>query len=221
MILTEYTSNTLYYREKGIVVRSTDAYLPMFQLPKLPYAFNALEPYIDAITMEIHYTKHHQTYVDSLNAVLEHYPTVASLPVNELLTTIMTTAIPEADKIKIKNFGGGHANHSFYWSIMGTKKSPDTLLEKRIAESFGSLTEFKDQFTQKALTLFGSGWVWLVENKEKLLELYSLPNQDSPYSLGHTPILSIDLWEHAYYLKYQNKRKDYINNWWNVVTILS
>ena len=193
----------------------------MFQLPELPYAFNALEPYIDAATMEIHYKKHHQTYVDNLNTVLEQTPKLANLSIQELLATVLTTDVSEENKTKIKNFGGGHANHSFFWSILGNKKMPDPLLENRITETFGSLDQFKDLFTQKSLTLFGSGWVWLVENKEKSLELYTLPNQDSPYSLGHTPILGIDLWEHAYYLKYQNKRKDYIDNWWNVVTILS
>ncbi len=193
----------------------------MFQLPELPYAFNALEPYIDVATMEIHYKKHHQAYVDSLNTVLEQTPKLANLSIQELLATVLTTDISEETKTKIKNFGGGHANHSFFWSILGNKKRPDPILENRINETFGSLDQFKDLFTQKSLTLFGSGWVWLVENKEKSLELYALPNQDSPYSLGHTPILCIDLWEHAYYLKYQNKRKDYINNWWNVVTILS
>lgn len=192
----------------------------MFQLPKLSYSFNALEPTIDARTMEIHYTKHHQAYIDNLNTVLAHYPDLESLSIEQLLSSIMDTTIPEADKIKIKNFGGGHANHSLYWSIMGTKKSPDTQLEHRITETFGSLAAFKDQFTQKALTLFGSGWVWLIEDSKQTLQCYALPNQDSPYLLGHTPLLGIDLWEHAYYLNYQNKRKDYIDNWWNVVTLL-
>jgi len=193
----------------------------MFQLPKLSYSFDALEPSIDARTMEIHYAKHHQAYIDNLNAVLAQYPTLGSLSIEKLLSTITDTTIPETDKIKIKNFGGGHANHSLYWSIMGTKKSPDAQLENRITNNFRSLTDFKDQFTQKALTFFGSGWVWLVEDEKKMLQCYTLPNQDSPYLLGHTPLLGIDLWEHAYYLKYQNKRKDYIDNWWNVVTILS
>ena len=193
----------------------------MFQLPKLSYSFDALEPTIDAKTMEIHYTKHHQAYIDNLNTVLERFPQLATLSIQELLSTVMTTNIPDIDKTKIINFGGGHANHSLYWSIMGNKKNPNPDLVKQISITFGSITQFKERFTAIALSLFGSGWVWLVENKEKSLELYTLPNQDSPYSLGHTPILCIDLWEHAYYLKYQNKRKDYIDSWWNVVTILS
>ena len=193
----------------------------MFQLPELAYSFDALEPYIDTATMEIHYKKHHQAYIDNLNTTLEQTPKLANLSIQELLATVMTTDISEEYKTKIKNFGGGHANHSFFWSILGNKKMPNPMLENRITKTFGSLEQFKELFTQKSLTLFGSGWVWLVENKEKSLELYTLPNQDSPYLLGHTPILCIDLWEHAYYLKYQNKRKDYINNWWNVVTILS
>lgn len=192
----------------------------MFQLPKLEFEYNALEPYIDARTMEIHYTKHHQTYVDNLNAVVEKYPDIASLSIQELLTTVMTTAIPDTDKLKIKNFGGGHANHSFFWSILGNKKIPNQVLIKRITESFDSLDNFKNLFTQHALSLFGSGWVWLVENKEKALEIYTLPNQDSPYLQGHTPLLGLDLWEHAYYLTYQNKRKDYVANWWNILTEL-
>ncbi|MFZ2025508.1 MAG: superoxide dismutase [Microgenomates group bacterium] len=192
----------------------------MFQLPKLAYSFDALEPSIDHTTMEIHYKKHHQAYVDNLNTVLERYPNLSTLPIQTLLSTIFNEEMPETDKIKIRNFGGGHANHTFFWSIMGNKKTPDTDVVKRILDSYGSLEHFKEQFTKSALGLFGSGWVWLVENNEKSLELYTLPNQDSPYLLGHTPILGLDLWEHAYYLKYQNKKADYINNWWSIVTLL-
>jgi Fe-Mn family superoxide dismutase len=189
-------------------------------LPALHYSFDALEPYIDAKTMEIHYTKHHQTYVDKLNAVLSKYPILADTSISTLLETLKTLTVDEKDRMTIRNAGGGHANHTFFWSILGPKKNQDTTLIKRIAETFGSIDEFKKQFSDVALNHFGSGWAWLVENKEKKLVIYSTPNQDSPLINGDMPLITLDLWEHAYYLKYQNRRAEYITNWWNVLTFI-
>ena len=192
----------------------------MYTLPTLPYSFDSLEPYIDTRTMEIHYTKHHQTYLDKFNAILTKHPELEQTPVEELLKKLSTLPIDEADKTAIRNSGGGFANHSFFWTILGKTKTPDTVLIERITKTFGSLDMFKERFSTLAANHFGSGWVWLVEDENKNLQIYATPNQDSPYGKGHTPILTIDLWEHAYYLLYQNRRAEYIKNWWNVVTIL-
>lgn len=188
-------------------------------LPKLPYSYDALEPFIDVKTMEIHHTKHHQTYVDKLNAVLDKHPVLAEKPVEELLKSLNSLKIDETDKKMIRNHGGGHLNHSLFWTIMGKKKTVDNKLVERIKKDFGSVDAFKEKFNAAATNQFGSGWVWLVDNNGKL-EVYSLPNQDSPYLTGHTPIIGLDVWEHAYYLKYQNKRPDYITAWWNVLQLL-
>lgn len=192
----------------------------MITLPKLPYAFDALEPYIDARTMEIHVTKHHQAYIDKLNAVLVKYPSLAGTPVEELLGKMSTLSMEEKDRVALKNSGGGHVNHAFFWTVMGPIKSPDTLLIERITKEFGSIEAFKKIFTDVAVGHFGSGWAWLAENKQKKLEIYTTANQDSPYLTGHTPIIALDLWEHAYYLLYQNRRAEYVANWWNVLTCL-
>ncbi len=189
-------------------------------LPKLEYAYSALEPYIDAKTMELHYSKHHQTYVDKLNAVLAKYPEIADKPLEELLKSINSLAIPEADKKTIRNHGGGHHNHSFFWSIMGPTKQMDEKLTTDINSTFGSVEEFKKQFEDVAITTFGSGWAWLVRDNNDRLQIYSTPNQDSPLMQNHTPVIGLDVWEHAYYLKYQNKRPDYINAWWNVLKLI-
>lgn len=191
-----------------------------YTLPKLPYAYNALEPYIDAQTMEIHHTKHHQAYIDKLNVVIEKYPALANLPLAELLQNLNTLKVDEADRSAIRNHGGGHANHSFFWQLMGPEKQIDESLQKEIIRTFDSLEVFKEKFTQSALTRFGSGWAWLVRNSEGKLEIYSTTNQDSPYMQGHTPLIGVDVWEHAYYLKYQNRRPEYITNWWNVLKLL-
>jgi superoxide dismutase, Fe-Mn family len=188
-------------------------------LPKLPYGYDALEPFIDAKTMEIHHTKHHQTYVDKLNTVLEKHPDLAEMDLVELMKKLNSLDIPEADKKAMKNHGGGHLNHSLFWTIMGKEKAEDKALVDRITTDFGSVEEFKKKFTETATLHFGSGWAWLVDNNGKL-EVYSLPNQDSPYLTGHTPIIGLDVWEHAYYLKYQNKRPDYITAWWNVLKLV-
>ncbi len=189
-------------------------------LPKLPYAYDALEPWIDAQTMEIHYTKHHQTYVDKLNAVLEKHPNLANRPVEDLLKNLANLGIPEADQKAIRNHGGGHLNHSLFWTIMGPAKQVDEALVADITSTFGSLDDFKKQFTDLATTLFGSGWVWLARDENEKLHVHQMPNQDSPYLHGHTPVLGLDVWEHAYYLKYQNRRPEYISAWWNVVKLL-
>lgn len=191
-----------------------------YTLPKLPYAYDALEPFIDAKTMEIHHTKHHQTYVDKLNTVLDKHPNLAGEPLEQLLANLATLDIPEADKKMIRNHGGGHTNHTLFWQIMGPTKSVDQELVAGIEQEWSSLEDFKKTFTDMAVGLFGSGWVWLAKDEHNKLHLHAMPNQDSPLLHGHTPILGLDVWEHAYYLKYQNKRAEYITAWWNVLKLL-
>ncbi len=188
-----------------------------FTLPKLPYAVDALEPHIDARTMEIHHGKHHQTYIDKLNAALANYPELAERPVEELLQDL--DAIPEDIRTAIRNHGGGHANHSFFWHIMGPSAGGEAsgAIGAALTGTFGSFADFKEKFAAAAVGQFGSGWAWLVADVDKKLSVMSTPNQDSPLSQSKTPLLGIDIWEHAYYLKYQNKRPDYIVAWWNVV----
>ncbi|OGY31022.1 MAG: superoxide dismutase [Candidatus Andersenbacteria bacterium RIFCSPHIGHO2_02_FULL_45_11] len=185
-------------------------------LPKLAYAYDALEPYIDAKTMEIHHTKHHQAYIDKLNAALEKYPELAEKSAEDLLTNL--EAIPEDIRTAVRNHGGGHANHSMFWTVMSPNAGgePKGEVLDAITQSFGSLEDFKKTFADAATGRFGSGWVWLVKHGEKL-EIMSTANQDSPLSEGKTPILGLDVWEHAYYLKYQSKRPDYVTAFWNVV----
>lgn len=192
----------------------------MFTLPPLTYPLNALEPYLDAMTMEIHYAKHHQAYLNNLNAVLEKYPDLQDYPVEKLLSDLNQLPTEETDRQKIRNHGGGFANHNLYWSIMGPKKESNELLIKNIDTQFGSVEKFKNLFTQTAIGHFGSGWAWLVRDTNAKLLVYSLPNQDSPLTLGHTPLICLDIWEHAYYLKYQNRRAEYIENWWNVLRLI-
>ena len=190
-------------------------------LPPLPYGYDALEPYIDARTMEIHYTKHHQTYVDKLNAALEKYPDLQGRPVEELLKDLTGLKVDEADRIAIKNHGGGHLNHSLFWTYVDPANKKDELLSKEVISTFGSLDEFKKQFSDSAAKLFGSGWTWLVrDGKTSKLEIKNFPGQDSPITAGQAPIFCLDVWEHAYYLKYQNKRPDYINAWWSVLKLI-
>lgn len=188
----------------------------MFKLEPLPYAFDALEPHIDAKTMEIHHDKHHQTYVDKLNAALEGTD-FADMKIEDVLKDIKK--VPDEKRQAVINNGGGHANHTFFWNIMapGGSKTPTGKLAEEIEKMFGSFDEFKTKFAEAATTRFGSGWAWLVKDDAGNLELYSTANQDSPIMQGHTPLLGIDVWEHAYYLNYQNKRPDYITAWWNVV----
>ncbi len=185
-------------------------------LPSLPYAFDALEPYIDKMTMEIHHDRHHKAYVDNLNKALESAPQLQSKSVEELLRDIKS--VPEAIRTAVQNNGGGHHNHSMFWEIMGPKAGgePAGELKSAMDATFGNFADFKAKIKTAAGTRFGSGWAWLVWDG-KGLQIYSTANQDSPLMQGHVPILGIDVWEHAYYLKYQNKRPDYVDAWWNVV----
>jgi len=183
-------------------------------LPQLIYKYNALEPYIDSKTMEIHYTKHHQAYIDKLNAALEKYPQLQKKSVEDLIKDL--NAIPEDIRTAVRNHGGGHANHSLFWELLKKGVKLEGEIAKSIDKEFGSFDDFKKKFSDVALGRFGSGWAWLVINKGKL-EVYSTANQDSPLMEGKIPILGLDVWEHAYYLRYMNKRADYVNAFWNVV----
>ena len=178
-----------------------------FTLPDLPYAYNALEPHIDARTMEIHHTKHHQGYVDNLNKALADYPELQNKSVEDLLKDL--NAVPEAIRTAVRNHGGGHANHSLFWQLM----SPVDTEGEPIAE----IAKLKDQLIQAAMARFGSGWAWVVKDSASKFQVISTANQDSPLSEGLIPVLGVDVWEHAYYLKYQNRRAEYLEAWWNVV----
>ena len=187
-----------------------------FELPQLPYAENALEPHIDKETMNIHHTRHHNTYVTNLNNALAGNEELLSKSVEEVISNL--DAVPEAARTAVRNNGGGHANHSLFWQILSPNGggAPAGELADAISSKFGSFESFKEEFAKAATTRFGSGWAWLsVSNGE--LEVSSTPNQDSPLMEGKTPILGLDVWEHAYYFKYQNKRPDYISSFWNVV----
>lgn len=188
-----------------------------FELPELPYSYDALEPFIDARTMEIHHTKHHQGYTDKLNTALESSPELYEKTIEEILSDL--SIVPEENREAVKNNGGGYANHNLFWQIMGRteKKEPIGELAEAINSSFQSFENFKKLFSEKAAGHFGSGWTWLVEKQDGVLQIVTTQNQDSPLSQKLKPILTIDIWEHAYYLKYQNKRADYIEAWWNVV----
>ncbi|MEK7203498.1 MAG: superoxide dismutase [Patescibacteria group bacterium] len=190
--------------------------MPRYTLPPLPYSYDALEPYIDSKTMEIHHTKHHQTYVDKLNAALEKYPELFEKPLEELLKN--TNQIPEDIRQAVINHGGGHLNHSLFWTIMAPNAGdrPSGALAEEINQIFGDFEKFKEQFTNAALGIFGSGWAWL-DLKDGKLRICTTRNQDSLLMEGKIPILGVDVWEHAYYLKYQNRRPEYIQAWWNVV----
>ena len=187
-----------------------------FELPKLPYSVDALEPYIDAQTMTIHHTKHHQTYITNLNAAIEKHPELADKSLEDLLSDL--NAVPEDIRTAVRNHGGGTWNHNMFWEIMAPKASvtPNADLMKALEGSFGSFDNFKAEFEKAANGRFGSGWAWLVRRGDGLA-IVSTANQDNPLSEGLTPIMGIDVWEHAYYLKYQNRRAEYVSNWWNVV----
>lgn len=185
-------------------------------LPALPYDYAALEPHIDAKTMEIHHAKHHQTYIDKLNAALEKHPELQEKTIEELVGDL--EMVPDDIRMAVRNNGGGHLNHSMFWEMMapGTGGEPQGALGQAIKSAFGSFADFQKIFADAAANRFGSGWVWLTLNGDKL-EVVSTPNQDNPITDGATPILGLDVWEHAYYLKHQNKRPDYVAAWWNVV----
>lgn len=185
-------------------------------LPDLPYDYSALEPHIDARTMEIHHTKHHQAYVNNLNGALEGASDLAGKSIGELLAGINT--VPAKIRQAVINNGGGHANHTLFWQVMGPGKGgePAGALAEAMGSTFGGFEQLKEKLNQAGMTRFGSGWAWLVVNGGGL-EVYSTANQDSPIMQGHVPILGVDVWEHAYYLNYQNRRADYLAAWWNVV----
>jgi Fe-Mn family superoxide dismutase len=187
-----------------------------FTLPPLPYDFGALEPHIDAKTMEIHHGKHHQTYVNNLNAAVEKAPELANKSLDDLMRNV--NKAPEAVRTAIRNNGGGHWNHSMFWQIMGPNSGgePGGNLGNAVRTAFGDFAKFREQFSAAATGRFGSGWAWLVNNGGKL-SITSTPNQDNPLMEGQNAIMGLDVWEHAYYLKYQNRRPDYIQAWWNVV----
>ena len=187
----------------------------VYTLPALPYSYSALEPHIDARTMEIHHSKHHQAYCDKTNAALEGTALIRK-PIEEVLADL--NAIPENIRTAVRNNGGGYANHNFFWQSMSPEGGgePKGGLNAAILKAFGDFQTFKEKFTAAAMSQFGSGWAWLVANGGQV-SVMSLPNQDSPLSIGKTPLLCLDVWEHAYYLKYQNRRPEYIEAWWNVV----
>lgn len=188
-----------------------------YELPALPYPYDALEPHIDARTMEIHHSKHHAGYVKKANAALEAYPEFLTKPIEELLVNL--DAVPEDIRTAVRNNGGGHANHTLFWQNMapGAGGKPTGSLGDAIEKSYGEFSAFKDQFSTTAANHFGSGWAWLVLDDSRKLQVLSTANQDTPLSKGSRPILGLDVWEHAYYLRYQNRRPDYIAAWWNVV----
>ncbi len=188
-----------------------------FKLPELAYAYDALEPYIDRQTMEIHHQKHHNAYVSKLNAAIEGHGDLQAKSIEDILKSL--NSLPDNIRTAVRNNGGGHYNHTLFWSMMGPGKGgkPTGKLGEAIDEEFGSFENFRDDFSSAAANRFGSGWAWLVIDEAGKLVVNSTPNQDSPISVGQIPILGLDVWEHAYYLKYQNRRPEYIENWWNVV----
>ncbi len=188
-----------------------------YELPPLPYDYAALEPHIDTETMHLHHDKHHQTYITNVNKALESHPDLAALPVEQLIADL--NRVPEDIRTVVRNNGGGHANHSFFWQIMAPNAggTPTGPVAEAITSTFGSVDAFKEQLAKAAAGQFGSGWAWLVADSSGALKVMGTPNQDSPISQGLTPLLGIDVWEHSYYLKYQNKRPDYVAAWWNTV----
>lgn len=188
-----------------------------FKLPELNYAYDALEPHIDKKTMEIHHTKHHQAYIDNLNKALEGHEKYQEMSIKELIKSL--DDLPEGIKTAVRNNGGGHLNHKMFWKVMSPNGGGNPVGEvaKKIDEDLGGFEKFKEEFKKAALGRFGSGWAWLVLDKDGKFAITSTPNQDNPLSEGKKPLLGIDVWEHAYYLNYQNKRADYIDSWWNLV----
>lgn len=189
----------------------------MYTLPKLKYTYDALEPYIDARTMEIHHTKHHQTYIDNLNKAFEKYPELFNKILDQLIMKLED--VPEDIRLVVNNNGGGHLNHTFFWDILtpNSAKIPTKSFEAELNKYFTNFDSFKEQFTKAALSRFGSGWAWLVVDTDNQLKVITTANQDSPLKEMMKPVLGVDVWEHAYYLKYQNRRAEYLENFWNIV----
>ena len=188
-----------------------------FEVPALPYAYDALEPHIDETTMHLHHDKHHQAYVTNLNAAIDKHPELASHSPEDLVKNLAT--LPEDIKAAVRNNGGGHVNHTLFWESMGPNAGgePTGALAEAITSTFGSFDAFKTQFNDAGVKRFGSGWAWLVQGADGKLAIVSTANQDNPLTDGHTPLLGNDVWEHAYYLKYQNRRPEYLAAWWNTV----
>jgi len=188
-----------------------------YELPPLPYSFDALEPHIDAKTMEIHHDKHHQAYITNANNALKDFPDLAAKPVEVLIADL--SVVPEKIRVAVRNNAGGHANHSFFWKILGPNAggAPTGKLAEAIDSTFGGLEPFKEKLQAAGAARFGSGWAWLVVDKTGKLEIVSTANQDSPITDGLKPVLGVDVWEHAYYLKYNNRRPDYLAAWWDVI----
>ena len=187
-----------------------------YKLPELPYPYDALEPYIDARTMEVHHTKHHQKYTDKLNEAIARHPDLGEGDIEDLLRDL--SVIPTDIRTAVRNNGGGFANHNFFWSIMSPNGGePVGEVDVAIKETFTSMARFREKFLEAATNLFGSGWTWLALSDNGKLEIMNTANQDSPLTVGAIPLLSVDVWEHAYYLKYQNRRPEYLEAWWNVV----
>jgi superoxide dismutase, Fe-Mn family len=188
-----------------------------FQMVPLPYAYDALEPYIDAQTVELHYSKHHQTYLNNLNGALEKHPELGNLTIEQLMSDL--DSVPEDIRTVVRNNGGGYYNHNIYWAIMGPNQGgePTGALAEAIRSTFGSFDSFKEQIEKAGLGRFGSGWAWLSKKGDGSLVIHSTPNQDTPLAEGLYPVIGVDVWEHAYYLKYQNRRAEYLTNWWNLV----
>lgn len=188
-----------------------------FQMIPLPYGYDALEPSIDAKTVELHYSKHHQTYLTNLNGALEKHPELGNLTIEQLLSDL--NRVPEDIRTVVRNNGGGYYNHNIYWAIMGPNRGgePTGRLGEAISSTFGSFSSFKEQIEKAGLGRFGSGWAWLSKKQDGSLTIHSTPNQDTPLAEGLFPVIGVDVWEHAYYLKYQNRRAEYLTNWWNVV----
>jgi Fe-Mn family superoxide dismutase len=200
-------------------VAQKDKKVTLFNLPKLPYKYDALEPHIDAQTMEIHWDRHHRGYLNGLNAAIQKEPSLSGKSPGTLLRELTKLKVPEAVRTQVRNMGGGFLNHNIFWEIMGPKKGgqPTGALAAAIEKAFKNFDAFKKVFSQMAATQFGSGWAWLVLSAKKELQVVQRPNQDSPYIDGLIPLLGLDVWEHAYYLKYKNERPRYIEAWWNVV----
>jgi Fe-Mn family superoxide dismutase len=220
LLLTEAVSGRAVAASQAAVSAPSAPPAGPFTLPPLPYAYDALEPYFDAETMHLHHDKHHQAYVNNLNAAVAAHPELAGKTVEELVANLNNW--PESARTAVRNQGGGHANHSFWWPTLGKAKSgsgstPTGELAKAIDSKFGSLSAFEEKLTAAATSVFGSGWAWLVKLPDGTVAIETTANQDTPLTLGHKPVLTVDVWEHAYYLKYQNKRADYVKAFLQVI----